>query len=133
MPLPEMSELFLKYDFPETKDLCKSFLSLVSGILVFSITFSEKIVGFPRAVRRAKICLFLTWGLLLGAIICCGVGLAMYSFAAGQALYGGTNEYPELAQEAVPFGVLAGALFVLGMLSLALAGAFSIVSGPSPD
>ena len=45
--LPEFVDNFLKYDYGETKDLCKSFLTLVSALLVFSVTFSEKIVAFP--------------------------------------------------------------------------------------
>jgi hypothetical protein len=40
---------FLKYDYAETKDLSKSFLTLVAAILVFSLTFSEKIVDFSTS------------------------------------------------------------------------------------
>jgi len=31
MPLPERFDLFLKYDYAETKDLCSKFLTLVFG------------------------------------------------------------------------------------------------------
>jgi hypothetical protein len=40
---------FLKYDYPFTVDMAKSFLTLISAVLVFSITFSDKIVDFPKA------------------------------------------------------------------------------------
>src|SRR5687767_2944902 len=50
----ELAQLFLKYDYPETKDLCKQFLTLVVAVLVFSLTFSEKIADFPRASNTTK-------------------------------------------------------------------------------
>jgi hypothetical protein len=51
---PELEELmpsgytmeakeFLEFVYPEVRDLCEHFLTLVSGILIFSVTFSEKI------------------------------------------------------------------------------------------
>jgi hypothetical protein len=44
-------EKFLKFLYPEIKDLAKHFLTLLSGILVFSVTFSEKIVPVSEATR----------------------------------------------------------------------------------
>ena len=37
---------FLTYDYAEAKDLAKAFLTLISVILVFSITFSDKVINF---------------------------------------------------------------------------------------
>jgi len=37
----------MKYDYAETKDLCKEFLTLVSGVPVFSVTFAEKSLLSP--------------------------------------------------------------------------------------
>ena len=42
---------FMRYDFAEMKDVCKEFLTLVAGILVFSVTFAEKIVGLKGSGR----------------------------------------------------------------------------------
>jgi hypothetical protein len=47
-------ETFLKYDYAETKDLAKDFLTLVSAILVFSLTFAEKIVNFHWSMEAQR-------------------------------------------------------------------------------
>ena len=51
------AELFLRYDYTETKDLAKAFLTLVSSILVISITFSEKVLGGQSARWRSRLAL----------------------------------------------------------------------------
>jgi hypothetical protein len=48
------AKTFLDFVYPEVKDLCKHFLTLVTGILVFSVTFSEKIVIFQTAGKWAR-------------------------------------------------------------------------------
>jgi hypothetical protein len=40
---------FLVFLYPEIKDLAKHFLTLISGVLVFSVTFSEKIILVVRS------------------------------------------------------------------------------------
>jgi hypothetical protein len=39
----------VKFDYAETKDLCKSFLTPISAVLVFCVALSEKIVGLAGA------------------------------------------------------------------------------------
>jgi len=124
--LPEFVDTFLKYDYAETKDLCKSFLTLVSAILVFSVTFSEKIVGFPQAKTGAKTCLVTAWGLFLIAIIACGVGLTLIAMAAGEVLYRPQQGYPEVAFTAYNWIVVAGCAFVIGLIMLIVAALFSV-------
>jgi hypothetical protein len=58
-------ELFLKYNYPETKDLCKQFLTLVVAVLVFSLTLSEKIIQFQQASFFAKLLLGVAWSSML--------------------------------------------------------------------
>jgi hypothetical protein len=74
MPIREAAEFFMKYNYAETKDLCKDFLTLVTGILVFSLTFSEKIVNFQRSGKAAKFLLCFSWTLFILSIMCCGIG-----------------------------------------------------------
>jgi hypothetical protein len=80
MQLSDMADLFMKYDYTETKDLCKQFLTLVSGILVFSITFSEKIINYQQASTKTKLLLLLSWLLFALAITCCGIALGCRMF-----------------------------------------------------
>ena len=128
MPLPESAELFLKYDYAELKDLCEHFLTVVSAILVFSLTFSEKILGFPKVVPVAKIYLTITWGLFLGAILACGVGLALIALAAGDVVYNGIVGYPPRANAAISWIFAAGALFIGGLLAFMITALIAMYS-----
>ena len=122
MPIREAAELFMKYDYAETKDLCKDFLTLVTGILVFSLTFSEKIVDFRRSAKAAKFLLFSSWTLFIASIICCGIGLTYLALAGGQAVHGSGNYYLQLASKCYACVVGSGLCFITGLISLVLAG-----------
>lgn len=127
MPLPEKFEMFLKYDYAETKDLCSKFLTLVSALLVFSLTFSEKIIGYPSAQRWSKSFILVTWCLMLAAIITCGIGLTIDVLAAGQARYGSDNYVP-LSQSAYRWILVAAFSFSASLITLIIAGAISVLS-----
>jgi len=43
------SKMFVEFVYLEVKELCIQFLTLTSGMLVFSITFAEKLVGLTFA------------------------------------------------------------------------------------
>lgn len=58
---PTPSEMFLKYDYPETKDMCKQFLTLLTTVLVIALTFSDKIVSFNNATTYPKWLVILSW------------------------------------------------------------------------
>jgi hypothetical protein len=66
---------FLKSIYPELKDLGKFFLTLIIGVFVASITFSEKIVNFNTSSTWAKGLLILCWIFLLLSIVFDGTGL----------------------------------------------------------
>ena len=123
--MSELARLFLQYDYPETKDLCKHFLTVVTAVLVFSLAFSEKIVHFPTASRMAKRLLLSSWCSMISAIILCGIGLCYISVAAGDAVYGGV-QYFDLAVVAWRWIVVAGVCFVVGLAALMGAGIVSI-------
>jgi hypothetical protein len=69
----ELAQLFLKYDYTETKDLSKQFLTLVVAVLVFSLTFSEKIVEFRHASTITRTWLVSAWTAFILSIILCGL------------------------------------------------------------
>ena len=131
------AELFLKYNYSETKDLCKSFLTVVVSILVFSLTFSEKIVAFPSAVPRVRHMLIVSWCGMLIAVIACGIGIGYNSRAGGAAVgvlasgVGAADIYGALAQKAYRWIALAGLLFILSLASLVLS-AIQVRTGGEP-
>src|SRR5262245_40530737 len=69
------SKVFLAFKYPEIKDLLKHFLTLISASLVFSITFSEKIIDFNNATMGARIAVIGAWALLILAFGACGIGI----------------------------------------------------------
>lgn len=130
LSLPEM---FLKYDYPETKDMCKQFLTLITTVLVISLTFSEKIVKFESASNTSKWLIICSWASFLLAIILCGLGLLFVTMAAGEAVYNGTKNDRQI-NSAYTMIVAAGGLFILGlMLPIATSITATYVSGISKD
>jgi hypothetical protein len=110
---------FVKYDFAITQDLCKQFITVVTGVLVFSLTFSEKIVNFASAKKPMRILLAIAWASMLFAIIACGLGLTYICIAGGQAVYGG-GDYPSVAWTSYKWITAAGVSFIVGLTSLIL-------------
>jgi hypothetical protein len=110
-------DLFLKYNYPETKDLCKQFLTLVTAVLVFSLTLSEKVVGFQQASEISRNLLAIAWSALLLALILCGVGLTLITLAAGDAVYA-QRYYLGYAARAYTAVVAAGLSFIMGLVML---------------
>jgi flagellar biosynthesis protein FlhB len=119
------SDLFLKYNYPETKDMCKQFLTLVSGILVLSLTFSEKIVDFKNAAAISKWMIISSWISLLLAIIFCGLGLLFITIAAGDAVFI-KRKYFQIAQRSYKMIITAGAFFIFGLILLIGTGIISV-------
>src|SRR5436305_9473361 len=91
------AEMFLKYDYPETKDMCKQFLTLITTVLVISLTFSDKIVGFNNASMASKWLVIFSWTSFLFAIIFCGLGLLFVTMAAGEAAYGDIKNWKRVS------------------------------------
>ncbi len=111
------SEMFLKYDYPETKDMCKQFLTLITTVLVISLTFSDKIVGFTNASTISKWLVISSWTSFLLAIILCGLGLLFVTMAAGEAAYNKTKNRKRVTN-AYKMIVAAGGFFILGLVLL---------------
>jgi hypothetical protein len=131
MSLPDYAELFLKYNYAESKDLCKEFLTLVSGVLVFSVTFAEKIVRFTERRARGRWTLFGSWIFLVAALISGGIGLVELGFAANAAVYAPDPSLIQfLGHKADVWMYAGGVLFVLGLLLIVAAGALSMFAKP---
>jgi len=124
--IPKATELFLRFDYAETKDLLKTLLSLVSGILVFSVTFGEKIVGLKDGNRSARRFLVTAWVLLILALVTGGMAMAFLGLSAGKLLYGGSIPLLDFDFGTLAFGswslvLVSGCSFGAALTSMALA------------
>ena len=109
---------FIKYDFAITEDLCKQFITVVTGVLVFSLTFSDKIVNFSSTKKYIRVLLGLSWASMLLAIIACGLGLTYICMAGGQAVYQPNGGYELTAWTSYKWITAAGVSFITGLVSL---------------
>ena len=105
-------QLFLKYNYPETKDLCLHFLTLITAVLVFSLNFAERVFDFQNAAKKKRFIVIFGWCLFLLSIMFCGIGLTVNSIAGGDAVYQQRN-YQSLAQTSYEFIILSGISFVI--------------------
>jgi hypothetical protein len=131
--LPFTTLEFTKSIYPQLLDLGKFFLTILVGVFVASITFSEKIVNFQSTSWWAKSLLILCWLFLLLSIVCDGVGLVFVT-----NWY--TNEVIEHSQEHMTMFELAffcfgfaGISFGLALTSMLAAGIISFVHHKSND
>ena len=128
-----IAEKFLKYDYGETKDLLKSFITLSSASLVVSLTFSEKVIGFSTAPAAIQYVLFASWALFVLSLIAAGSGMCFIAGAAGKILYGDIPmlnlDYYRLALIAWAFVLLAGVTFVTAFVTLTVAAGLRIYLG----
>ena len=122
--IPDEAKNFMAFDYAELKDLCKQFLTLVSGILVFSVTFAEKIVGYRSNARWPVIA---SWIAFIVAIVLCGLGLGLIALAGGQAVSGAPSQfYRHMESQAVRLTLGAGLSFVVGLTCLMIAGVLTM-------
>lgn len=122
--IPDPS-LFLKYDYPETRELIKSFLTLVSASLVFSVAFSEKIAKTHEADGIVRRLMFTAWVLFFLAIILGGAGIVLIAGSAGCAIYGDIPIVAcggwMLANLAWAAGLTGGVTYAAGLVCIVLA------------
>lgn len=126
MPLGEDKELFLKYAYTETKDLCKHFITVVVAALVFSLTLADKVVNFAQATRTTKAMLLSAWCFMILSIITCGIGLCYNSLAGGRAA-SNVDGYMDIAYTGYKWVFVAGICFVLGLILLIASAASPIL------
>ena len=123
--------LFAKFDYAETKDLAKSFLTLSSTVLAFSVTFSEKIVDFKTARSEAKFAMMASWVLNVTSIALCGLSICYLANSLSYAVYGGDFETP--AQISYLLLLASGSMFVASLVSLVVSAIISLAGGPRSE
>jgi hypothetical protein len=131
----EFAETFIKYDYTETKDLLKTFITLISATLVLPLTFSEKIVRFDKAAPGTRYRMLMSWVLFIIALVFSGIGMVSIAAAAGKAIYPGT---PFLFIDVMTFSYISwifvlasGVTYVLGLVALTAAAAAGTNDHPS--
>jgi hypothetical protein len=128
--LDDFGKRFVAFDYAETKDLAKSFLTLATSILAFSVTFSEKIVSHVLLIPR--LFLLASWSLLGLAVILCGMAMCL-AFIAGHMQVHGEQRVPYFSASSIDLTmrigyllVFAGLAFVAGLLALIASGTASL-------
>jgi hypothetical protein len=121
-PLPS----FVRFEYAETKDLLKTFFTLVTGTLVLSTTFAEKIVDMRNAGRAPRAYMAACWAALIAALVLGGVAMIFITLAAAKSVYQNPARWLDwdvlaLADAAWISALLAGAGFVVALLFLVLA------------
>jgi hypothetical protein len=121
--------IFLKFIYPEVKDLAKQFLTLILGSLVLSVTFSEKIVSFSAASIAQQICLLLSWLLLIVSLGMAGYGLYLIFLAAEQAcgsiIYDYVNDFRDITRRSYLYLDWSAFIYGAGLVLLVVAGAMN--------
>jgi hypothetical protein len=130
-------EMFLKYDYAETKDLLKTFITLISATLVLSITLSEKIVDVHKANSRVKKMMVLSWSFYVLALVGCGASMCFIAVEAGCVLYGGVPfiqcRYGMYAMTSWILVVLSGTAYVVGLLLMLLSARAKMTEAENQD
>jgi hypothetical protein len=124
---------FLEFSYKEIKDLGEKFLTVVVAVLVFSLTFSDKIVDFPRASSRIRLLLITSWAMFIAAIASCGLGLVLVFVAGVRAQnsaigidYQAWSVFGWWGVRAGWALLAAGSLFTLGLVLLISSGIASL-------
>ncbi len=121
------ARLFLEFRYPEVKDLLKHFLTLISGALVFSVSFAEKFGALGGSSLQDRLVPIAAWSVLVLALGACGVGVYTLYLAADRALSAvvdgneSKSGFERLARVSYAFQDIAGLLFGVGLTLLVAA------------
>jgi hypothetical protein len=116
------ANFFMATIYPEVKDLGKQFITLLSGVLAFTITFADKIVDLQNSGLPSKVFLMLCWLLFVAAIIFIGVALWWnYNIAMTASQHKIDHAY-NILRRVYRLFLLGGFSFVLGLGFLVLSG-----------
>ena len=125
---PSPARVFLEFKYPEIKELLKHFLTLISASLVFSVTFSEKIIDFSDAGIVQQAVVIASWFFLVLALGACGIGIYTLYLAAERAIhdvvYDQHNKWGGLARYSYYLQDAAGILFGMGLALLVVGALF---------
>jgi hypothetical protein len=126
------AEIFLEFHCPELKDLGKHFLTVISAVLAFSVTFSEKITEFSKSTLPQKGLLMGSWLFLIIAVVTSGAGL-YYNFVAGAQAHGGIirgkkTDFKVFVKRTYRLYEIAGGAFIMALILLAADGASKLLN-----
>ncbi|MBN2386403.1 MAG: hypothetical protein JXB85_05235 [Anaerolineales bacterium] len=137
-PKQPIEEIFSTVYYPEVKDLGKGFLTLLSAVLAFSVTFSKSILGPEPPALAGLVCLIAAWAFFLLAITAAGAGIYTNFISLNRAQRS-MREDPRrksAAEERVtiknlirfPYRLMttAGVCFVIGLVLLAASGGLQL-------
>ena len=121
--MTETEKLFLDFDYPQTIDLLKSFITLISATLVFCVAFSEKIIGAEEGEQAPRRLMYSSWTSLFVALMLAGCSIVIVTFAAGCAVYQrpiGTFrcDFLQIAFFGWALGLAAGVSYVRALMLL---------------
>lgn len=131
------AEIFIEKGYPEIKQLAMQLLTLSSTILIFSITFSDKIVKLKEASSSSVFLLISSWVFLMAALIFDGFGIAFNTQAYAIALednfnlqqIGSTDNYFYNAAGKSLFCIIfAGFFFILSLFSIIISGVIEYIN-----
>lgn len=125
------ADIFLSFHYPELKDLGKHFLVIISAVLAFSVTFSEKIIGLSGSGWMQRLLLVGSWCLLMIALVATGIGV-YFNFVAGAQANGGIikgrpSNFKPLVRRTYRLYQIAGGTFIISLALLVLNGALKIL------
>ncbi len=122
--MEEQFSLFMKFYYPEIKDLTLKFLTLDSSIFTFSVVFAEKVVDLSSPFSKRHLTIILSWILFLLSIIFGGIGLwrlfAAAEIANGSLVVQYNIEFLPLLRSIYNVLDVAGFLFVGALIMLAV-------------
>lgn len=131
------ADYFIKYGYGEIKDLVKQMISLLTAMLIFSVTFSEKIINFNQASIYSKLLLIISWAMMILALVFSGIGLSFNALAYPTALVDSwivqtrrqpvSHEFYGPVMQGLFIIVISGVCFILSLIYLVGAGALSMM------
>lgn len=135
---PDTIYKLTEFEWAEYKDLAKQFLTLIIGVLVLSVTFSEKIVDYQKASRWQKAAVVTTWASLIGALLCTGLSIWIMYQCALFAMYGhyslrpNTGDVPEVDWAYISINI-GGLLFGFSLICIVATGMLTLFKRPDPN
>jgi hypothetical protein len=115
---------FLDFDYQESKDICETFLTVIAGVLAFTVTFADK-TGFTSSAPWLPKSLMLgAWLVFAWSLVACVMGLWLMFGAGHAAKYQpDSGRHRTKAQQATWCWKATALLFQIGFVLLIAAGA----------
>ena len=125
----DVKSLFMEFHYPQLKDIIFHFLTLATGILTFSVMFSDKLAEKWNHGNKGKISLFSAWLFFIASLILAGIALIRLvvagEFAKGGDIltsasyyFGGVQHMEQHVLGVYILMFLAGVSFVTGLALL---------------